>query len=1639
MNVQLDRELARSDEGETCVHEELTFARLNHSFAIVGQALDALEIQRRGPLQRGHCVVFLLLLDELLEMRLPATDWRMVGVKERGISQCFDLDLDARFYAASISAIPDFHPPRPGQDEDVLTADNVRNGYSLPQFVQAERFSAKEVVSETMRSGDALHKLEALINDVFARRADSVAAVPPTTFRMPTRVTLNDSKRQAWYADLANPDVPLAKLGKSVPHGTKGHDLLDLLHSNRVAIPRAVWFLRVLGANETAGLRNKPGYNPTQYSVDWANIMTNYLKKQLGEIALPSAARAGLSHKSTFKGVLSDADSREKWISRFAYSLELLRPFYTEGLVDNRVFLVWLVQQMNASTLAQAGFLVRLAEEYLDGIMRSRPLARPFIDACLSKLAEAQTSTGQDFLTSTEAVLKLMLQRICLALPDAFVSPKMWAAHSGLLTEVLTENLLDISPEAHVHQNCRDIHQLLLDSFVDIKRRNEAMLFSNLPAHVSAKLRTVVSDVQMLNSISSKTDMSSVSFFSTDQFDDADVFKDKLQMLLTWSVTPLQFGDHRPAAAVTLIQNWRDRVGERATRRDFTSPDDFLQQQLFDWLDTSEIAGDPHNLRAVCVLFGKLVKVDLFSYAGYIQHLIARGEPGLAVAEVCPSRHRDFLRCLPIWNTTPSLTAQRKVTLHGVRARETPEDRHEREMRKEIRLLLPHLFAADLTVDVPVPGPDFMQKCPSLASASRFEQVRTFRQWLLPILQKAITEGSREVSAAKHHAVETRPSLVTSFALILFALQHSTTADLLTVVIDALYRFTCIWNCMNVTGDLVRALYSTHKRWKKIRGGEFRALLNALVNLDGGRFLDDASRIQVQADMASFTLALQPLSDRQESVPDALPEILLLADDERPEAASSLASSLWIRYRVSADWAGKVWDNAVASIRQIPLMSGDALTRRERAVRYGVFLWRVDQHLPRGLDEEVLKWFLGHGQSEVANLGAEAWSVFTVVLLHLSVHGALQTTTILQGLVYPAWQLGSTVSSPEEGQSREVLLHAVNALFEQLLLRDDGGNEPMNLLESQRMQTRRKAVYEDPHFLLLISSIPLLVSLESNEHLSTGIRQAFTSLRLTLSSHHAFRQGAFGNLDAIRDTFNHSLLEEAADDNRAKVMVGALRALLSDSSEDAAIELSTWPDVTSLLSPWKLTATSIELQFLLRHMGRALSCAGTQAAAQAAANLDKLILMIFHHSMTSEEAYFVAQMARGTEGIVAAKFINNGLKRVTEILRNLDMASQKSLGDGFERTEELLRVIAYVAEPLRGSQLPSLDQAIQDDFFGILNDKFVQAERALSAENSEGNLLDKLTHTAISLSRLLQFHLGFPVNWTPQIKDLSTNLSSTILRLVLMHGSGDRLDLGAYSLMIDTLYYLLDELALNSKTTALDPFAHSPHVLPADIPADFPREYRNQVQALLRHLPPPALVSHLSTTHRDASGVLVHDGPVQNRPWEWIENLGEPIVPGRIRESYLRSRTRAPSRWSWHARVEADIRSFQDGLSTESLLKRDWRETRMEGDAGSLGDSHVGARLRGDSARPDKKRASPALSALSRSSAHGSVGSQRASPTSYNRSSLSTIGETEDGHSSMDSMAQKTGTKRKASNGEDDSTSLRKKAKPVPKARAKKR
>ena len=141
------------------------------------------------------------------------------------------------------------------------------------------------------------------------------------------------------------------------------------------------------------------------------------------------------------------------------------------------------------------------------------------------------------------------------------------------------------------------------------------------------------SDPQLLNSLSGDTDVSSVVFFE-DRLGPHPSFARKLDILLTWSVTSLQYGDHRPYAAACILEEWRRKACARAIRHEAESPDQFIQDQVFDWLDGSDDAADPGNLPAVALLLGQLVKQGLFSYQQYVQRLIARGECGLSFSQV---------------------------------------------------------------------------------------------------------------------------------------------------------------------------------------------------------------------------------------------------------------------------------------------------------------------------------------------------------------------------------------------------------------------------------------------------------------------------------------------------------------------------------------------------------------------------------------------------------------------------------------------------------------------------------------------------------------------------------------------------------------------------------------------------------------------------------------------------------------------------------------------------------------------------------------------------------------------------------------------------------------------------------------------
>ena len=155
----------------------------------------------------------------------------------------------------------------------------------------------------------------------------------------------------------------------------------------------------------------------------------------------------------------------------------------------------------------------------------------------------------------------------------------MHTQYGAVLEEILLDDFSTDGPDTSLQPNIQALHQIVLDTLSDVQRRNEAMLFHHLPPRVLGTLSSALSDIkvsrpkrsrspssqsppQLLNSISGKTDMPSVALFD-DTSDISDTFTRKLDFLLTWSVTPLQYGDHRPYAAACLLQLWRDKAEER--------------------------------------------------------------------------------------------------------------------------------------------------------------------------------------------------------------------------------------------------------------------------------------------------------------------------------------------------------------------------------------------------------------------------------------------------------------------------------------------------------------------------------------------------------------------------------------------------------------------------------------------------------------------------------------------------------------------------------------------------------------------------------------------------------------------------------------------------------------------------------------------------------------------------------------------------------------------------------------------------------------------------------------------------------------------------------------------------------------------
>lgn len=132
--------------------------------------------------------------------------------------------------------------------------------------------------------------------------------------------------------------------------------------------------------------------------------------------------------------------------------------------------------------------------------------------------------------------------------------------------------------------------------------------------------------------------------------------------------------------------------------------------------------------------------------------------------------------------------------------------------------------------------------------------------------------------------------------------------------------------------------------------------------------------------------------------------------------------------------------------------------------------------------------------------------------------------------------------------------------------------------------------------------------------------------------------------------------------------------------------------------------------------------------------------------------------------------MHNGVQTLTIVL-NAPGLGTASLEDQSRRAGEVLRVLAYIAEPFRkeGNPLPQLNQDAYDKLFFAIDKSIASLAKELSAADADDALIrPESTAWAILLARLLQFLLGFHGQCSASVKAASSETSSSLTTLVLV-------------------------------------------------------------------------------------------------------------------------------------------------------------------------------------------------------------------------------------------------------------------------------
>ncbi|KAL8994916.1 MAG: hypothetical protein Q9169_005253 [Polycauliona sp. 2 TL-2023] len=464
----------------------------------------------------------------------------------------------------------DFSPWRGIHAEDVLGEFTVKHGfYDKIQVSQNESGTARPTAWRNYKQQSGLDVLSSLFVSVLSQRQVNGSVTAGCTFKPPPRVTLTDSKREAWLGELAKPTVSLRRLSRTIPHGIRGRVLLDHSLAKKIPTSRSIWFAKCVGANEIRAFKRKGASGAfaaggeSKWIKEWTANVEQFLDTLIGNCG-------------------SDG-----WRDNMTYGLRLSTHLFAEGLLDRDHYFDWLLSAIDQVDLDPLPLYLLIIKLHLKELGQCRRYGRRLAESLLEQLHSIEKNVSPDLYIAVKTKIVNLINVFMVTSPASFLMPRRWLRYQSMLQGIIN------APEATL--------------FKQICERNVRLqVMAGFDADSEVKISRTL--IKILESIASGTNISSTAKELLEVTSDPELL---IRTCLCWSTSIFSTSCPRLYIAARLLQSWSDMELD-------------VQTHVLHFLAVDAKAVDVENARLYRIV-AELIWSRHFSVGIYLNWVIANG------------------------------------------------------------------------------------------------------------------------------------------------------------------------------------------------------------------------------------------------------------------------------------------------------------------------------------------------------------------------------------------------------------------------------------------------------------------------------------------------------------------------------------------------------------------------------------------------------------------------------------------------------------------------------------------------------------------------------------------------------------------------------------------------------------------------------------------------------------------------------------------------------------------------------------------------------------------------------------------------------------------------------------------------------